>query len=80
MIKPISKPRFTKFDTVESIESWCNAENISVSCFLQDAGLSKSSMTWWKKGVQPSRSSLLVLEAARHKIKQTNRFRNQKND
>lgn len=49
---------------VQLIEQWSSHTGVSASALLDHAGLSRSSMTWWRYGVKPSRGTLRLIELA----------------
>jgi hypothetical protein len=49
---------------VEQIDAWCAANGVSCYSLFAHAGLSRSSMTWWRQGKTPNRGALLCLEFA----------------
>lgn len=49
---------------VEAIDAWCQDTGVSCYQLFAHAGLSRSSMTWWRQGKMPNRSALRLLEFA----------------
>jgi hypothetical protein len=49
---------------VEQIDAWCAANGVSCYALFSRAGLSRSSMTWWRQGRTPNRGALICLEFA----------------
>lgn len=60
--QPGESNAFTPATFVKLLDEWSSRNDISVSYLLEYAGMARSSATWWRRGVLPSRGTQRLIE------------------